>query len=141
MKYLSTVILALTLFSMGCGHYLESTANYSPPSLKSEPRLFYPLNALENGYAGTPRVIIYISKNGTVVQSRILKSSGVGVLDSAAVDYSKNFIFIPAKRNGEPVGSRMAMDIRFEFSNRRWDASNYVRRCARFVQPNSTSDS
>ncbi len=127
MKYLSLVILALTLFGMGCGHYLESTEGYTPPSLKSEPRLFYPMVAFEKSYSGTPRVILYISKTGTVERTGILKSSGIGVLDSAAVDYSKNFIFNPAKRNGEPVNSRMAMDIRFEFSGQKWDADNYVR--------------
>ena len=126
MKYLSMFILALTLFSMGCGHYLENTENYTPPSLKNEPRLFYPMAALENSYSGTPRVILYISKNGTVERSAILKSSGIGILDSAAVEYSKNFVFNPAKRNGEPVNSRMAMDIRFEFSNQQWDVTDYV---------------
>ena len=126
MKYLSLCILALTLFSMGCGHYLENTENYTPPSLKNEPRLFYPMAALENSYSGTPRVILYISKNGTVERSAILKSSGIGILDSAAVEYSKNFVFNPAKRNGEPVNSRMAMDIRFEFSNQQWDVTDYV---------------
>lgn len=126
MKYLSLFILALTLFSMGCGHYIENNENYTPPSLKSEPRLFYPMAALENSYSGTPRVILYISKKGTVEHSIILKSSGIKVLDSAAVEYSRNFIFNPAKRNGKPVSSRMAMDIKFKFSNQTWNANYYV---------------
>lgn len=126
MKYLSMFILALTLFSMGCGHYLENAGNYTPPSLKSEPRLFYPLVAYENAYTGTPRVILYINKNGTVERAQILKSSGIVVLDSAAVVYSRNFVFNPAKINGKPVNSRMAMDIKFKLSNEKWDALSYV---------------
>lgn len=126
MKYLSLFFLALIFFGIGCSHYIEYNENYTPPSLKKEPRLFYPMAALENSYSGTPRVIIYISKNGTVENSAILKSSGIGVLDSAAVEYSRNFVFNPAKRNGEPINSRMAMDIRFEFSNMKWDAADYV---------------
>ena len=47
-------------------------------------------------------------------------------MDSAAVEYSKNFVFNPAKRNGEPINSRMAIDIKFEFSNQKWDANYYV---------------
>ena len=126
MKYLSPIILALTLFIIGCGHYLEKNGSYTPPSLKNEPRLFYPMAAYENAYSGTPRVILYINKLGIVVRAQILESSGIGVLDSAAVEYSKDFIFIPAKRNGEPVGSRMAMDIKFKLSNEKWDAESYV---------------
>jgi TonB family protein len=126
MKYLSLFVLALTLISMGCGHYIENSENYTPPSLKTEPRLFYPMAALENSYSGTPRVILYISKSGKVERSSILKSSGIGVLDSAAVEYARNFVFNPAKSNGEPINSRIAMDIKFEFSNQKWDANYYV---------------
>ncbi|MFZ0453949.1 MAG: energy transducer TonB [Ignavibacteriaceae bacterium] len=126
MKCLSLFILSLTLFIMGCGHYIENSENYTPPSLKSEPRLFYPMEALEKSYSGTPKVIIYISKNGSVERSTILKSSGIGILDSAAVEYSKNFIFNPARINGEPINSRMALEIKFEFSNQKWDANDYV---------------
>ncbi len=126
MKYLSLFIFTLFLLNAGCSHYIENNKNYTPPSLKSEPRLFYPMAALEKSYSGTPRVILYISKNGNVERSSILKSSGIGILDSAAVEYSKNFVFNPAKRNGEPVNSRMAMDIKFEFSNQKWDANDYV---------------
>ena len=126
MKYLSLFILALAIFSIGCGHYIEKSENYTPPSLKEEPRLFYPMAALENSYSGTPKVILYVSKSGKVERANILKSSGIGILDSAAVEYSKNFVFNPAKRNGEPINSRIAMDIKFEFSNQKWDANYYV---------------
>ena len=126
MKYLSLLILVLTFLSMGCGHYIENSENYTPPSLKNEPRLFYPMAALEKSYSGTPRVILFVSKSGKVERASILKSSGIGVLDSAAVEYSRNFVFNPAKRNGEPINSRIAMDIRFEFSNQKWDANYYV---------------
>jgi len=111
---------------MGCAHYIENNENYTPPSLKGEPRLFYPMAALENSYSGTPKVIIYISKEGTVERSAIIKSSGIGILDSAALEYSRNFIFNPAKVNGVPINSRMALEIKFEFSNQRWNSNYYV---------------
>lgn len=126
MKYLNLVVLILTLIIMGCGHYIEKNGSYTPPSLKNEPRLFYPMVAYENAYSGTPRVILYIGKTGTVEHSQILKSSGIGILDSAAVEYSKNFVFNPATRNGEPVNSRMAMDIKFELSSQKWNTDSYV---------------
>ncbi len=125
-KNINLVFLILLLFSIGCAPYFQNDENYTLPSLKEEPRLFYPMDALENSYSGTPRVVLYISKTGKVDKVELLKSSGIGVLDSAAVDYSKNFIFNPAERNGEPVNSRMAMDIKFEFSNQKWNAYQYV---------------
>jgi TonB family protein len=126
MKYLSLLICIITLFIMGCGHYLENNESYTPPSLKNNPRLLYPMVAYENAYSGTPKVILYINKAGKVERAQILESSGIEVLDSAAVEYSKNFIFNPATRNGEPVISRMAMDIKFELSNERWNSNSYV---------------
>ena len=123
-KYL--IALVLILFSFGCGHYLENNGSYTFPSLKEEPVLYYPMAALQNSYSGTPRVVLYISKDGNVEKVQLAKSSGIGILDSAALDYSKNFVFNPAMRNGQPVSSRMAMDIKFQFSNQNWNADAYV---------------
>jgi TonB family protein len=111
---------------MGCADYFQGNENYTLPTLKEEPRLFYPMDALQNSYSGTPRVVLYISKTGKVEKVRLLKSSGFEVLDNAAIDYSKNFIFNPAQRNGSPIDSRIAMDIKFEFSNQTWNANKYV---------------
>ena len=91
-KYL--IALVLILFSFGCGHYLENNGSYTFPSLKEEPVLYYPMAALQNSYSGTPRVVLYISKDGNVEKVQLAKSSGIGILDSAALDYSKNLISI-----------------------------------------------
>ena len=125
-KNINLVFLVLVLFSMGCANYFQGNEDYTLPTLKEEPRLFYPMDALQNSYSGTPRVVLFISKTGKVDKVQLLKSSGFGVLDSAAIDYSKNFIFNPAERNGQPVDSRMAMDIKFVFSNQTWNADRYV---------------
>ncbi len=140
-KIICSSVFFLILFFFGCTHYLEDNGSFTPPTLKSEPRLFYPKAALENSFSGTPRVILYITKEGKVDKASIIKSSGIGVLDSAAVEYCRNFIFNPAEINGKPINARMALDLKFQFSNQNWDAGNYVRDVNDLYDQLATADS
>jgi len=112
---------------MSCAGNLDlSRQNFTPPSLKNQPRLLYPKNAQENSYTGNAKVVMIISETGNVKNAKIEKSSGSNILDSAAVRYCKSLLFNPAVRNNKPVYSRMEMTIKFDLSDQAWDAKKYV---------------
>jgi protein TonB len=125
-KNINIVLSVLLLFGMGCSVLNTGEQAYTPPSQKNHPRLLYPKIAQENAYTGDSKVLILISKTGTVDKINVLESSGFDLLDNAAIEYCKNLIFYPAKRNGETVYSRMEMDIKFDISTPVWSAKDYV---------------
>jgi len=121
------VFLILSFIFMSCAGNLDlSRQNFTPPSLKNQPRLLYPKNAQENSYTGNAKVVMIISETGNVKNAKIEKSSGSNILDSAAVRYCKSLLFNPAVRNNKPVYSRMEMTIKFDLSDQAWDAKKYV---------------
>lgn len=128
-KYINTTLAVLALLLFSCGHNVDRIdyQNYTPPTLKYKPRLLYPKSAQENAYAGNPKVIILISKTGTVDKVELAKSSGFDVLDDAALAFCKDLQFNPAFRNGKPVNSKMEWQIKFNFYEQPWDANKYVK--------------
>jgi TonB family protein len=127
MKKNIILTLAIIIFSgFGCSHYIEQNQTFEPPSLKNQPRLFYPKIAQQQSLMGKTKVIIYISKTGEVENARVLKSSGFSVLDTAAVNYCKTFTFYPAKRNGKEVNSNLEMNIKFNLADQDYNPNEYV---------------
>ncbi len=121
------IFLILSFIFVSCGGNSNLTRqDYTPPSLKDQPRLLYPKSAQENAYTGSAKVIMIISESGTVKKVEIKESSGSGVLDSAALGYCKNLVFNPALRDDKPVYSRMEMTVKFDLTGEAWDAKNYV---------------
>jgi TonB family protein len=120
------IILILSFIFMSCGSSELSWQNFTPPSLKNQPRLLYPKSAQENSFTGKAKVIMVISETGIVKNAKIAESSGSDILDSAAVRYCRNLLFNPAIRNDKPVYSRMEMTVKFDLSGQAWNAKNYV---------------
>ena len=125
---LSKIIILLVMFGWGCSQHIEKQEqNYTPPVAKNQPRLIYPKIAQENFYSGNSKVILLISKTGTVDKVYVAKTSGYDVLDNAAMDYCRSLIFNPAIRNREPVEARIEWEIKFNFTDRNMEARNYLR--------------
>ena len=121
------IILLLSFIFVSCGGGLDlSRQDFTPPTLKNQPRLLYPKTAQENSYTGIAKVIMFISETGTVRNVEIAESSGSDILDSAAVIYCRSLLFNPATRNDKPVYSRMEMSVKFDLSGQAWNAKNYV---------------
>ncbi len=121
------VLLMLSFIFMSCAGNLDlSKQNFTPPSLKNQPRLLYPKSALENSYTGSTKVIMIISESGNVKNAKVQESSGSDILDSAAVRYCKSLLFNPAVRNNKSVYSRMEITVKFDLSGQAWDAKKYV---------------
>ena len=124
---LALVILIIVL-TAGCGANTDmlKDGTFTKPVMKTHPRLMYPKIAQEKQLSGIPQLTIQINDKGMVDNVFLTKSSGYDVLDNAAMQYCKNLTFEPSKRNGEPVYSRMNMEIKFDFSDVNWDAYSYV---------------
>ena len=58
----------------------------------------YPKLALKRGYEGILKLKILISKNGDVVDIKILKSSGYTILDKSGISAAKKSKFYPLKK-------------------------------------------
>lgn len=125
-KMYKYIILILSLIFVSCGGGLEVSQNYTPPSLKNQPRLFYPKVAQENSYTGKAKVMMVISEAGIVKNAKIKESSGFDILDSAAIRYCRSMLFNPAIRNDKPVYSRMEVSVKFDLTDKAWDPKNYV---------------
>jgi len=116
------------LINFGCSNYYDDLQNegFTNPTIKYQPRLLYPKAAQENSYSGKTEIVLLVSKTGKVDDVQIVKSSGYKVLDSAAVDYSKNLVFNPALVHGQPISSRVKWSVNFKFSNQLLTSESYV---------------
>lgn len=125
--FICMLILFSFLFS-ACSSKVEKTpaAGYEPPTLLKQPRLYYPKTAQENAIWGSTKLILSITKDGIVSDVFVIKSSGHSILDSAAVNYCKNLLFNPAKRNGKPVNSKIEWVIKFNIAEQNWKVDNYL---------------
>jgi TonB family protein len=123
------IVTGLVLFSFGCTHELEKTTgeNYTPPTVKEQPKLFYPVSAQENSVYGTTKASLRISKTGTVEKVFIFQSAGSHVLDQAVNDFCKKLVFNPAIKDGEPIESRIIWQVNFNFANEAFSSNEYLK--------------
>jgi protein TonB len=66
------------------------------------------------GYQGQVVLKVLVDRGGNVSDLELSKSSGYPVLDQAAVDSVKKWIFVPARRGNENVEMWVRIPIRFE---------------------------
>ena len=127
MKRIIGLIIACLFFYTGCAHIenLENK-NYSPPTVKYQPKIFYPAHAQKNSNTGVTKFMLYVDKDGRVKKVDLVKSSGYGTLDSAAEDYCWNIIFNPAMGYGRPIGARLNWEIKFNISDKNNLAFQFV---------------
>ncbi len=83
------------------------------PVLKQRAFPEYPDELRQQGIEGRVIVKILIDEQGNVIRTEILKSGGYAVLDSAAVQAARRFLFEPARLNDRPV--KVWMTIPFNF--------------------------
>jgi len=76
-------------------------------------KVIYPLEAKEEGIQGKVYVKVFISENGDVVATRLIKGIGHGC-DEMAEEAIKKTKFSPALKNGKPVKVQVAIPILFK---------------------------
>ena len=77
------------------------------------PRPDYPSRAIRRGLEGTVLVEVEVLPDGAVGEVTLHESSGHRLLDDAALRAARQGRFRPAKRDGEPVASRVIVPFEF----------------------------
>ena len=84
------------------------------PLYRTNPAPEYPPMARLKGYQGQVVLKVLVNRGGNVGDLELSKSSGYPVLDQAAVDSVKKWIFVPARRGNESVEMWVRIPIRFK---------------------------
>ncbi|MGQ9664160.1 MAG: energy transducer TonB [bacterium] len=80
-----------------------------------EYRIIYPDVARQMGLEGRVVLAVLINENGTVDQVRISKTSSSPILDSAATETARTFVFSPALMGDRPVKIWVKLPVEFKF--------------------------
>lgn len=89
-----------------------SAPSVEPPVLETFAPAEYPPAAAAAGIEGVVGLVISIDAAGRVVEVSIQESAGFG-FDEAAEEAARQFVFRPAKKNGNPVPSQIFYRYRF----------------------------
>ena len=87
---------------------------YALPIYKRNIPPQYPVLARRRGYKGTVLLEVLVKKNGKAGSIRLARSSGYEILDRAAMNGVKDWLFQPAKRGDELVEIWVEIPIRFQ---------------------------
>lgn len=84
------------------------------PLYKVNPEPSYPKMARKRGYQGTVILSVLVNKDGRVDNLWVFESSGYNVLDNAALEAVKEWLFEPGKKGDKPVDMWVEVPVRFE---------------------------
>lgn len=74
--------------------------------------LVYP-DAVGMGRSGQVALLLLIDEFGVVVEAKVLESDPPGVFDAFAVEVFRSTRFLPGQRHGQPVRSRLVVEMSF----------------------------
>lgn len=74
---------------------------------------YYPAAAREQGWQGTALLKVLVLKNGTVGSLEIKRSSGYSILDRSALKAVKDWKFVPAQKDGQPIEMGVEIPVTF----------------------------
>jgi len=83
------------------------------PLYRQNPPPPYPRIARRKGYEGTVVLEVLVGHDGRVNDLRVLQSCGHEVLDEAAADSVRSWLFEPGRIGEEPVEMWVKVPIRF----------------------------
>jgi protein TonB len=84
------------------------------PNYAINPPPEYPALAKRRGYEGLVFLEVLVDRKGKVTDLKIAQSSGFTILDQAALQAVKHWLFKPAKRGPEAIEDRVKVPIRFQ---------------------------
>lgn len=97
----------------------SGTASQSAhPRYRSNPAPGYPEEARRNGQQGVVLISAQVEADGHPSRVTLQRSSGFPLLDAAALEAVRKWIFDPARAGGMPVASRIDIPVRFTLQNR-----------------------
>ena len=99
---------------------VQKPAEPSAPVITREPRYaeppvrpIYPALARRRGWQGEVWLEVYVGPEGISGEPVVLSSSGYELLDQAALDVARQWRFLPERRNGQAVASRVQVPVQF----------------------------
>lgn len=113
------LLLSLILTWSAAAAAADTAANpgsISRPIATGTPHLcldYYPPLAKRFDVQGNTMVRLVIAEDGTVRDPVVRNSSGSELLDQASLDCVKNWIYVPAKRDGVPIAANWAVEIKW----------------------------
>lgn len=97
---------------------VEATHVFHPPMYRSTPLPSYPPAARERGIEGAGLFEVKVTRDGSVGEVKVKQSTGLAVLDEAAVATIKTWTFEPGRRGPNPVESWVEVPVRFSLKQR-----------------------
>jgi TonB family protein len=95
---------------------IDTTHILIEPKIISRINPVYPPQAIKNEIEGKVTINLFVTREGDVAKATVKLSSGSEILDSAAVEYSYNLKFSPARDNGEPRNMWVSMIYKYFFT-------------------------
>lgn len=89
-----------------------------PKPIKIE-RPPYPRIAKEQGWQGTVKLTLTIEADGKVSSANIHTSSGVPILDSIALEATREWLFEPQKDGEFPVAAKVNVPVKFNLHDKK----------------------
>jgi protein TonB len=83
------------------------------------PKPEYPRVARQRRLSGQVLLEVSVAADGSVIQVRVKRGSGHGLLDRAALGTVQRWRFVPARRLGKAVAATVEVPVRFSLSNTR----------------------
>jgi len=83
------------------------------PIYLKNPAPKYPRTAKRRGYEGTVLLEVLVDQKGMVKDLRLFQSSGYNILDRAAINSVKKWVFEPGRRGDEAVEMWVKVPVRF----------------------------
>ena len=117
MKRRTLLIAAGTLSLCGSAVAVQQTSSTPPIPVTSHAiaRADYPAASFRLREEGVVTIHYVVQTNGSIDDCRIVKTSGIPLLDIAAcLTATKRWKFKPATQNGKPVAQSLESDVTFE---------------------------
>ena len=97
----------------------SAPARETPPASRAaylhNPAPAYPPIARRNGEQGTVTLRVLVARDGATARVSVERSSGYAHLDRSALEAVRDWRFVPAREQGEPVEVWMLVPIAFRF--------------------------
>jgi TonB family protein len=106
-KFVPTLLLSLPSVALA-----QPNANVVPPTVVSHVDAVYPPAALAERKHADVVLAVTVDADGHVSKIDVLESGGP-VLDEAAIVAARQWMFVPAKRDGQAVASRIRVPFHF----------------------------
>jgi protein TonB len=95
---------------------VTAPAPVQPPRYREVTRPSYPEVARRQGLEGTVILLVKILVDGRISEVKVKRSSGHSILDGAAVDAARGWVFLPATQGPKPVEAWVEVPVKFELT-------------------------